>query len=321
MKRSARFLVFLVVLGLVAVMAGWAGGGGDKAGSKVGGLVYIIDPSQANPYFKAEVMGAEAKLKELGYTFQTVSHDDDVTKQDQLYEAAIAAKAVGIISDNASATATYASVQKAKDAGIPTFLIGREINQTGIAVAQIVSDNYSGARAAAEEWVKLMGEEGNYVEFLGPEFDNNAEVRSRGYHEVIDQYPGLKLISKQVANWDTAQAYSKMDSIIQTNRNIKGVISGNDTMALGAIQALKAAGIKNAVVMGFDGADEARDAILAGEMSLTTLQTAYGYAQIAVEQLDLYLRTGSTGQPEKQLVPCITITSKNAKQLEGYVFK
>jgi erythritol transport system substrate-binding protein len=321
MKRSTRFFVFLVVLGLVVTMSGWSGGGSQQSASKVGGLVYIIDPSQANPYFKAEVMGAEAKLKELGYTFQTFSHDDDVTKQDQLYEAAIAAKVVGIISDNASASATGASVQKAKDAGIPTFLIGREINQTGIGVAQIVSDNYAGARAAAEEWVKLMGETGNYVELLGPEFDNNAAVRSAGYHDVIDQYPGLVCIAKQVANWDTAEAYSKMDSTIQSNRNIKGVISGNDTMALGAIQALKAAGIKDTVIMGFDGSDEARDAIIAGDMQITTLQTAYGYAQIAVEQLDKYLKTGSTGQPEKQLVPCVTITAKNARQLDGYVMK
>lgn len=283
-----------------------------------GGLVYIIEPSQDNPYFKAEVMGAEARLTELGYTFQTVSHDDDATKQDQLYDAAIAAKAVGIISDNASADATAASIQKAKDAGIPTVLIGREINETGIAIAQIVSDNFQGARAGAEKFIELVGESGNYVEFTGKESDTASQTRSAGFHDVIDQYPDMVLIAQQSANWDTAEAYNKMESIIQSNQDIQGVICGNDTMALGAAQALKAAGIEGVVVMGFDGSNESRDSILAGEMSISVLQQAYANAQLGVDQLDLFLRTGSTGQEEKQLIECKVIWSGNADKLETF---
>ena len=130
-------------------------------------LIAIITPSHDNPFFKAEAVGAEAKAKELGYEALVLVHDDDVNKQSQLIDTAIARGAKAIILDNAGADASVAAVQKAKDAGIPSFLIDREINATGVAVAQIVSNNYQGAQLGAGEFVKLMGEKGNYVELLG----------------------------------------------------------------------------------------------------------------------------------------------------------
>ena len=94
-------------------------------------------------------------------------HDDDANKQNELFDTAIARKAAAIILDNAGADASIAAVQKAKDAGIPSFLIDREINKTGVAVAQIVSNNYQGATLGAQEFVKLMGEKGKFAELVG----------------------------------------------------------------------------------------------------------------------------------------------------------
>ncbi len=124
-------------------------------------LIAIITPSHDNPFFKAEAEGAEAKAKELGYDVISLVHDDDANKQSQLIDTAIARKAKAIILDNAGADATVAAVKKAKDAGIPSFLIDREINASGVALAQIVSNNYQGAQLGAQEFVKLMGEKGN----------------------------------------------------------------------------------------------------------------------------------------------------------------
>ena len=90
-----------------------------------------------------------------------------IVKQAQLFETAIARKAAAIIVDNAGADATVAAVKKAKAAGIPSFLADREINTTGDAAAQIVSNNYQGAVLGAEEFVRLMEEKGDYVELLG----------------------------------------------------------------------------------------------------------------------------------------------------------
>jgi erythritol transport system substrate-binding protein len=159
-----------------------------------------------------------------------------------------------------------------------------------------------------------MGERGNYIELVGRESDTNASVRSRGYHDVIDRYPDLKMIGRQSANWDQREAFQKMETLIQGNKDIKGVIAGNDTMALGAMAALKAAGLGHVIVVGFDGSPDAIASIKAKEMRATVLQPAAGIARLAVDQAHLLITKGSTGQPEKQAIDCELVTAANADQ-------
>src|SRR6201991_1976780 len=281
-------------------------------------LIAIITPAHDNPFFKAEAVGAEAKAKELGYEALVMTHDDDANKQSELIDTAIGRGAKAIILDNAGADATVAAVQKAKDAGIPSFLIDREINATGVAVAQIVSNNYQGAQLGAQEVVRLMGEKGNYVELVGKESDTKPRIRSQGYHDVIDDCPDLKMVAQQSANWSQTEAYSKMESILQANPDIKGVISGNDTMAMGAWAALEAAGRKDVIVVGFDGSNDVRDSIKAGNIKATVLQPAYAEAQLAVTQADAYIKTKAAPKEEKQLMDCVLITGDNADKLETF---
>ena len=291
---------------------------GGQGIARAADLIAIITPSPDNPFFKAEAEGAKKRAEQLGYATLMLVHDDDANKQDQLFDTAIARGAKAIILDNAGAAASVAPIKKAKQAGIPSFLIDREITETGVAVSQIVSNNYQGAQLGAQEFVRLMGEKGNFAELVGKESDTNAGIRSKGYHDVIDQYPDLKLVAKQSANWSQTEAFSKMESILQSNPDIKGVISGNDTMAMGAWAALKAAGRTDVIVVGFDGSNDVRDSIKEGGIKATVLQPAYRIAQIAVEQADKYLKTGSTGEQEKQLKDCILITKDNAGKLETF---
>ncbi len=284
-------------------------------------LIAIITPSHDNPFFKAEAVGAEARAKELGYETLILVHDDDANKQSQLIDTAIGRGAKAIILDNAGSEASIAAVQKAKDAGVPSFLIDREINATGIAVSQIVSNNYQGAQLGAEEFVRLMGEKGNYVELLGREADLNAGIRSKGYHDIIDEYPDMKMVAQQSANWSQTEGYSKMETILQANPDIQGVIAGNDTMAMGAIAALQAAGRKDVIVVGFDGSNDVRDSIKAGGIKATVLQPAYAQAQMAVDQADAYIKTGKGPAEEKQLMDCVLINADNADQLETFALK
>jgi erythritol transport system substrate-binding protein len=283
-----------------------------------GKLIVIITPAHNNPFFATEANGAEAKAKELGYETLVLSHDDDANKQNQLIDTAIARKAAAIILDNAGADASIEAVQKAKAAKIPSFLIDREINKTGIAVAQIVSNNYQGATLGAQEFAKRMGEKGPYAELVGKESDTNAGIRSKGYHDVLDQFTGLKLVAKQSANWSQTEAYSKMESMLQAHPEIKGVISGNDTMAMGASAALQAAHRGDVIVVGFDGSNDVRDQIKAGKIAATVLQPAFEIAQLAVEEADTYLKKGSTGKPEKQSIDCVLITKANADKLNNF---
>ncbi|UCG88129.1 MAG: D-ribose ABC transporter substrate-binding protein [Gemmatimonadota bacterium] len=274
--------------------------------------IAIITPSHDNPFFKAEADAAAERARSLGYDVVVSVHDDDANKQDQLIDVAIAQGVAAIILDNAGADASVAAVRKAKEAGTPTFLIDREINVTGIAAAQIVSNNYQGAGLAAEEFVRLMGEQGDYVELVGKESDTNADVRSRGFHDVLDQYPDMRMVARQSANWDQREAFEKMETLIQGNRDLKGVITGNDTMALGAMAALIAAGLGDVIVVGFDGSPDAIRSILAGEMKATVLQPAALLARMAVDQAHALITTGSTGQPEKQSIDCELVTLENA---------
>jgi len=306
-----KSLSLVLVAGLLLCAASLAADGKGK-------LMVIITPSHDNPFFNTEAVTADATAQKLGYKTLVLSHDDDANKQDQQFDTAIASKAAAIILDNAGADATIGAIAKAKAAGIPVFLIDREINKTGLAVSQIVSNNYQGATLGGQRFVELMAEKGNYVELVGKESDTNAGVRSKGYHEILDQYKNLKMVARQSANWSQTEAYSKMESIIQANPDIKGVICGNDTMAMGAMAALKAAGKGNVIVVGFDGSNDVRDSIKAGEIKATVLQTCATNAQMAVEQADKFITTGKTGKAEKQLTSCVLIDSKNAGKLDNF---
>lgn len=286
-------------------------GGGSK-------IIYVITPSLSNPAFKAEGDYAAAKIKALGYQVKAVSHDDDANKQSEMFDSAIADKAAAIICDNAGADATLAAVKKAADANIPTFLIDREINQSGVAIAQIVANNYQGAKGIAEKFVEAMGEKGEYAELKGKDSDTNAGVRSSAFHEVIDQYTDMKCVETQTANWEQTQAYDKTETILQSHPNIKGIICGNDTMAVGAAAAVKESGKKGINIIGVDGSDEAAAQIASGNMVGTALQQFKVIAETAVQEADQYLKTGSTGKEEKQLIDCAIITKDNVSKLKNF---
>ena len=292
------------------------GGGGDAGGgeeSAGGGLIAIITPSQENPFFKAEADAAKAEAEKLGYETSVASHDDDPNKQSELVDAAISQDAAAIVLDNAGADASIGPVQKAKDAGIPVFLIDREINETGIAEAQIVANNAQGAAAVAEEFVAALPEGGNYIELTGKESDTNAGVRSEAYASVISQYPNLVSVAKETANWSQDEAFSKIETLLQRDSNIQGIIAGNDTMAMGAVAAVEAAGLLDKIkIAGFDGSPDAVEAIKAGKLVATGLQPAVLISQLAVQQADKFITTGETGEDEKQSIDCVVINAENA---------
>jgi len=288
------------------------------AAAEGGGLICVIVPGVENPFFGTMQEIAAAKAEELGYETLKLVHDDDANKQLELFESCIAEGAVAIILDNAGADASIAAVQKAKDAGIPSFLVDREINEEGVAVSQIVSNNYQGATILAEEFARLMGEEGTYIELTGRDTDTNAHVRSQGYHDVLDALPDMEMVAQQTANWSQTEAFDVMESLLQANPDVKGVICGNDTMALGAQAALDAAGMGDVIVVGFDGSDDVNDSIMAGKIDAGALQPVAEMANQAAIQADLYIRTGDTGKPEKQSIDMVLLTPDNACQYTAF---
>lgn len=288
--------------------------------SAAGGIIYIITPSTSNPFFGTEQRVGAAKAKELGYEAKCFSHDDDAATQLQLFEAAISDGAVAIICDNAGADASIEAVRKAVEAKIPVFLIDREINESGLAIAQIVADNAQGAAAIAEKWVEAMNYEGKYAELLGLESDTNCWVRSQNYHSVIDEYPEFEMVAQQSANWSQTEGYSKTEAILQAHPEIKGIICGNDTMACGAAQACIDANRSDIKIIGLDGSDDAAAYIAKGQMVGTALQQIARITEISVEQADAYIKNGTKPASEKQLVPCVAITAENVANLSQFVY-
>jgi erythritol transport system substrate-binding protein len=276
-------------------------------------LIVILVPSQDNPFFKAEADAAAARAQSLGYRVRVDAHEDDAYRQDNLIDAAIVSNAAAIILDNAGADSSIAAVRRATHAGIPCFLIDREIEADGIAKAQIIADNNQGAHIVAEEFAKALGPAGgDYVELLGRESDTNAQVRTHGFHVVLDPHRNLRRVAAQSANWSQSEAFEKTETMLEAHAGIRGILAGNDTMALGAAAAVKTAGIKGIVITGFDGSPDAIAAIRAGALRATALQPAVLIARLAVDEARRFLQSGSTGSPERQVIACDLVTQQNA---------
>jgi erythritol transport system substrate-binding protein len=316
-----------VVASVTALTLAGCGSGGSSSssssggsGSKTkGGLMTIIVNDPSNPYWKTEGSVAAAEAKKLGYKANVAASKGDTNTESTLIDTAITNKSVAIILDPANASGSVGAVKKANAANIPVFLVNAEINQSGLAKAQLVSNNAQGAALGAQQFVKVMPKTADYVELYGAPSDNNAQTRSNGYATVLSQYPGLKKVGKEVANWDRTQGHDKMQSLLQAHPKISGVISGNDEMALGAIAALKEAGkLAQVKVGGFDGSPDAVDSIKKGELQYTVLQPVASFAKKAVDEADQFLKTGKTGSTaEKQAFDCILITKDKVSDFVG----
>lgn len=307
-KTTMRFAaIVLTALGLA----------GTASNVSAEGLISIIVNDPANPYWLTEGNVAAATAEELGYEATVGAHKGDTNTESNLIDTAITNKSVAIILDPANASGSIGAVKKAVAANIPVFLVNAEINEEGIATAQLVSNNAQGAALGAQQWIETVGDTGQYVELFGAPSDNNAATRSNGYDTVLSQYPDLEKVGSEVANWNRTEGYNKMQNLMQANPDVIGVISGNDEMALGAIAALKEAGKLDMVkVGGFDGSPDAVAAIKAGTMQYSVLQPVAVFAREAVMQADSFLKTGETGaDSEKQLFDCLLITTENVHKM------
>ncbi|MES1953200.1 periplasmic binding protein/LacI transcriptional regulator [Salinisphaera hydrothermalis EPR70] len=309
-----RRTIILAGAAMVAAAAFTGLSTASAADSGNGKLISIIVNDPSNPYWRTEGQVAATEARSLGYKANVSAHKGDTNTERNLIDTAITNHSAAIILDPANADGSIGSVKKAVQAGIPVFLVNAEINQKGLAKAQLVSNNAQGAALGAQQFVKAIGGKGKYVELKGAPSDNNAATRSNGYRTVLSQYPDLKRVAHQVANWDRTQGHDKMQGMLQAHPNINGVLSGNDEMALGAIAALKEAGkLKGVTVGGFDGSPDAVDAVKSGELAYTVLQPVAVFAKKAVDEADHYIKHGNTGvDHEKQLFDCVLITKKNA---------
>lgn len=224
-----------------------------------------------NPFFVSLRKGAEDEAKKDGVNLITVDAQDDPAKQQASVEDLIQKKVSVILINPTDSSAVANVVKEATGKGIKVVSLDRSVNGAEVS-AHIASDNVAGGKMAGEFLLEKLGGKGRVVELEGIAGSSAARERGEGFHKVVDGKADVKLLAKQPADFDRAKGLSVMENIIQGNKDIQGVFAHNDEMALGALKAIQAAGLKNVVVVGFDATADAVAAVKAGTLAATVQQ-------------------------------------------------
>ena len=319
MQRSPRQLILALLAIAPCVAAGCSKSGErDSTADHAKPRIAIVISTLNNPWFVVLADAAKARADELGYDTTVLDSQNDTSKEAAHFDSIISGGYKAILFNPTDSDGSVANVRRAKAADVPVFCIDREINATDAATSQILSDSYSGCVALGQYFVEQVGEKGTYVELLGLLGDNNTRNRSKGFHDVVDRYPELKMVAQQSADFDRTKALEVMESILQANPDIDAVFCGNDAMAMGAYQALVAAGKdKQVKVFGFDGADDVVELIVEGKISATGMQFPKTMARTAAEFADQWLK-GKRDFDQKLPVAVELVTKDNVADYGDY---
>jgi ribose transport system substrate-binding protein len=179
--------------------------------------------------------------------------------------------------------AVVSAITAANDAGVPVITVDRAA-EGGDVVSHIASDNVAGGEMAGDFIAEQLGEEGKVVELQGIPGTSAARDRGKGFNQSMDKYAGMEVIARQPAGFDRAEGMTVMENILQGNPEIDAVFAHNDNMALGAMEAIAAAGRSDEImIVGFDAIDDAVEAVKEGEMAATVAQKPSLMGEMAVE--------------------------------------
>lgn len=302
-------LLFILTLILFSCQSG-----SDNEPKKVAVIISTLN----NPWFVVLAQTAADKAQSLGYEARIFDSQNNTALESDHFDNAIAAGFDAILFNPTDANGSVVNAMKAKSAGVPVFCMDREINSPDAAASQILSDNYSGCVAIGKYFVETMNKKGRYVEILGMVGDNNTWNRSKGFHSVVDLYPGLVMVAQQSADFDRNKAMDVMENLLQANPDIDAVFCGNDAMASGAYQALVAAGkSKDVKVFGFDGAEDVVNSIKDKTIVATGMQFPKVMAQTAATYADEFFK-GKKEFPKKMPVAVELVTQQNVNDYIGY---
>jgi ABC-type sugar transport system substrate-binding protein len=266
--------------------------------------ICVMTKNSTNPYMNGMWKGAEKAAADLGIKVVTLApaQQDSIEEQIAIMEAQIQQGVSAFVIHPSDSKGIMPAVDEANAAGIPVISIGTasasgSMMRTGV-------DYYETGSVVAKYLFEKVGGEGGLIILEGPPGAQNAEERKAGITDLLASYPGITLIDSQPANFNRAQGMQVMENLLQregVKDQLKVVIACNDEMALGAIQALKAAGITNVLVGGFDGSADASQAIKAGDLTVTYNTDPFGSTYYAITMLVNYLDNGAL--PEEYFIP------------------
>lgn len=235
-----------------------------------------------NPFFVTLKEGAEAEAKKQGIEITAIDAQNDPAKQISDIEDLIQQGVSALIINPTDSAAVVSAIESANNAGIPVITVDRSA-EGGEVVAHIASDNTAGGKMAGEFILETLGKKGKIVELEGIPGSSAARERGEGFHSAVDGVEGVEVVAKQAADFDRAKGLTVMENILQGNKDIQAVFAHNDEMALGALEALSAAGLNDVVVVGFDATEDAVKAVEDGRLGATVAQKPDLIGQKGVE--------------------------------------
>jgi len=320
MKRIAYLVVFVASV-LVLV-----GCGQDKAESPAPEpaagkpRVALVMKSLANEFFQTMEQGArdhqKAHAAEYDLLPNGIKDELDVSKQIEIIEQMVAQGFDAIVVAPADSKALVSVCKKAMDAGIVVVNIDNKLDEAvladkGVTIPFVGPDNRKGARMVGEYLAKRLqsGDPVAIVEGVPTAF--NAVQRKLGFEDAM-KAAGMRIVSSQSASWEMAKANQIVSAMVTEHPELKGVLCANDSMALGAVAALKAAGKADAVhVVGFDNISAVHGLVKDGKVLATADQHADQLAVFGIEYaLDMLAKKGA---PKDRETPVDLITAENLK--------
>lgn len=245
-----------------------------------------------NPFFLDMRKGAEETAKKLGVnlTVQAAEREVDVEKQMQIIENLIQTRVSALCITPSGSKEVVPAIVKANKANIPVIIVDTRVNAEALQAAQgkiagfIGSDNLAGGRVAGELVAKQLNGKGKVAILEGIPGHETGDSRLKGFREVMAKHPGIQIVSSQTANWERDQGFNVFQNMLQAHSDIQALFACSDLMALGAVEAIAAAGkTGKIIVVGFDAFSEARDAVNKGTMQGTVAQSPYEMGKTAVE--------------------------------------
>jgi inositol transport system substrate-binding protein len=290
----------------------------SAAASSGGGAVTLGVAFPNSDTFLSRVQdGMKDEAAAKGATITITDAKDDTAAQLSQVENFVSQKVSAIIVVPVDTSAAQPMADAAKAANIPIVFVNRNPSISG--VPYVGSDSLFAGTVEMEELAKLAGGKGDVVILQGQVTNEAAVLRTQGCNDVVGKNSGMKVVATQAGDWDRAKGQSITENWIQSGLLKSGMVvcSNNDEMALGAINALKAANLLDSVfVGGVDATSEALAAMKAGDLEVTVFQDAKGQGKGGVDAA-VDLVSGKTIPNNLVDIPYVLVTPANMDQSIG----
>lgn len=264
--------------------------------------VALVVKTLNHPFFVDMRRGAEEAAARLGVRLQVqaAEREIDVEKQMQIIENLIQTGIGGLVVTPSGSREIISVLAKAKGANIPIVVVDTRLDakaaaDAGLSGAPFVgSDNYQGGQLAGEYVVKITQGKARVGVLEGIPGHETGDSRLRGFRDAVKNSPGISIVASQPANWERDQGFTVFQNMLQAHGDIDVIFACNDLMALGAVEAIAAAGRTGRIrVVGFDALDDAKKAIAAGSMDASVAQFPYEMGKAGVESAVTLMRGGT----------------------------